>query len=230
MNALTLPLPSDTPEHSIRWEIVAGYTTAFAVHIAALLLLMAPLSFQIEQAPPSEPKFVVDFNWKPKKIVPPELLPEIKKVEIKKTEKIVKPVLIPAKKIDIPVLSTSEQAISVEPAKVSSEPVTNIDREVSGLGQGDASGGTSSATTSLVAIRSPQPSYPPSALRAREEGIVLLRITVTPDGAPLDVSVEKSSGHHALDQAAKNHVKKTWRFAATGRQEIGLLPVEFQLN
>ncbi len=46
------------------------------------------------------------------------------------------------------------------------------------------------------------PTYPPQALRDEIEGVVRLKLFVSPTGRVLDASVLKSSGHRPLDQAA----------------------------
>lgn len=46
------------------------------------------------------------------------------------------------------------------------------------------------------------PIYPPQALRDEMEGVVRLKLLVSPAGRVLEASVLKSSGHRPLDQAA----------------------------
>jgi len=81
----------------------------------------------------------------------------------------------------------------------------------------------------------PAPPYPPESLRNQESGTVLLEVLVDVDGRPLDVKVSRSSGHRALDAAARRQVLAKWRFRPAmqnGRavQAIGLVPVDFSLN
>ncbi|NOY43153.1 MAG: energy transducer TonB [Planctomycetes bacterium] len=77
------------------------------------------------------------------------------------------------------------------------------------------------------------PSYPPEAIRRREKGIVLLRLTIAISGQIERVEVAKSSGHAILDRAAVKAVS-TWR-ARPAKQEgtpvasVELLPVHFNL-
>lgn len=64
--------------------------------------------------------------------------------------------------------------------------------------------------------QTPSPRYPARALRRRESGTVLVRAEIDPDGVPVSVSVERSSGSRALDRAAENAVQR-WRFRPAQR-------------
>lgn len=82
----------------------------------------------------------------------------------------------------------------------------------------DASTGSSSAPASIpVAVSSPPPRYPRSALRRGESGEVLLDVIVGANGRPLRVEVERSSRVPALDAAAVEAVRR-WRFQPAQRQ------------
>ena len=66
------------------------------------------------------------------------------------------------------------------------------------------------------------------------EGKVVLKVLVGLDGKPEEITVESSSGHRVLDQAAIAAVK-TWIFNAgqkNGQASRGyaLVPIEFDLN
>lgn len=65
-----------------------------------------------------------------------------------------------------------------------------------------------------------QPPYPESARRAAEEGRVILRVLVGPDGRPSRVEVEQSSGHSRLDAAAIRHALRAWRFTPGTRGDV----------
>lgn len=66
-----------------------------------------------------------------------------------------------------------------------------------------------------------EPTYPPAARRAGEEGTVRLRILVDERGIPRDIQIAQGSGFARLDQAAIDAVRK-WRFvaASSGSQTI----------
>src|SRR5690606_12075743 len=79
------------------------------------------------------------------------------------------------------------------------------------------------------------PPYPPAALRAGHQGTVVLKVLVDVDGRPLKVEVETGSGYRELDDAARRHVLRRWRFQPAMRdgqaaQAIGLVPITFNLD
>ncbi|WP_162435490.1 energy transducer TonB [Pseudoxanthomonas koreensis] len=81
----------------------------------------------------------------------------------------------------------------------------------------------------------PPPGYPRDAVRGGQEGTVVLRILVDVDGRPLQVIVDRSSGHRSLDREAVRHVQQRWRFEPAvhdGRavQAWGLVPIDFSLQ
>ncbi|MDH5835687.1 energy transducer TonB [Luteimonas kalidii] len=81
----------------------------------------------------------------------------------------------------------------------------------------------------------PAPAYPRAALQRQLEGTVLLRVLVGIDGRPLEVQVERSSGHSVLDREAVRHVQRSWRFQPALRdgqavQAVGLVPIDFRLD
>lgn len=78
------------------------------------------------------------------------------------------------------------------------------------------------------------PKYPPASIRQHQEGEVMLKVLVGVDGAPEEITVERSSGHRELDQAAIA-AAKTWVFNP-GRKDgkpyrgYALVPIKFSLN
>jgi protein TonB len=77
------------------------------------------------------------------------------------------------------------------------------------------------------------PVYPQSALRRGEQGNVMLRVSVSADGAPLTVDLAATSGHASLDSAAEAAVRK-WRFnpATRGGTPVAAMadvPIRFRI-
>jgi protein TonB len=78
------------------------------------------------------------------------------------------------------------------------------------------------------------PPYPSVSRIREEQGVVQVRVTISPYGTVGDVSVEKSSGYARLDEAALKAVRE-WRFAPAMRGELAvvgsvIVPVRFELR
>ena len=83
-------------------------------------------------------------------------------------------------------------------------------------------------------LRNPPPKYPAESRKLREEGVVLLKVSVTPEGRAANVQLQRSSGFSRLDQAALNAVRR-WEFnpARVGLTAVACaveVPVRFGLN
>lgn len=80
----------------------------------------------------------------------------------------------------------------------------------------------------------PLPVYPRLARQKRWEGLVWLRVTVSPQGLVTGLAVEESSGYRVLDQAARRAVLG-WRFEPARHGDLPVeakvrVPVRFQLQ
>lgn len=76
--------------------------------------------------------------------------------------------------------------------------------------------------------------YPATAIRARTEGKVLLKVRVDVDGKVERIEIARSSGHATLDAAAREAVRHA-RFKPVLRDGIavpawGLVPIAFRLD
>jgi len=83
-------------------------------------------------------------------------------------------------------------------------------------------------------LNNPGPRYPAASRRAHEEGTVMLKVLVAPDGRAQELSVATSSGFRRLDDAALATVKR-WAFlpAKKAGQAVSawvLVPVTFDLG
>jgi TonB family protein len=74
--------------------------------------------------------------------------------------------------------------------------------------------------------RAMQRFYPPLLRDAGIGGVVGLQVTVDPNGVPVKYSVQESSGHQSLDQAALK-VAEVMRFEATGAASTRSVPITF---
>lgn len=83
-------------------------------------------------------------------------------------------------------------------------------------------------------LANPAPRYPFLARRRGQEGRVVLRVRVNPNGQAEAVSIQESSGYHLLDEAALETVRQ-WRFVPAHKANLtvaGLVdvPVSFRLT
>jgi protein TonB len=78
------------------------------------------------------------------------------------------------------------------------------------------------------------PKYPIESLRRKEQGTVLLHLTVGADGSVTDIAIARSSGFERLDNAALRAVRGwRWRPMTRGGQAVavtGDMPIPFTLN
>jgi len=83
-------------------------------------------------------------------------------------------------------------------------------------------------------LHNPRPVYPPLSRRLGEQGKVLLRIRVSPQGQAAAVDLEKSSNFQRLDEAASQVVAQ-WRFVPARRGDEAveatvIVPIVFRLE
>ena len=202
---------------------ISAEAGAFAINAVALLLLLAPLSVHAPQR--EEPVITTLYPVIEKKLPPPPPPPP-------RTVAVTTPRIVPASPAVLP------EKIEVEPPVVDSQPG---DTFVEPTLVADASLGHGKTITEPLAGAhleyedAPAPPYPIEAIRKALTGTVTLRVLVDVDGRPIDVQVERSSGHRVLDAAAKKQVLAKWRFRPAMQdgqavQAIGMVPVVFSLS
>lgn len=202
---------------------IAAESGAIAVHVAALMLLLAPMS--VPSMPVAEeqfPPFIID----PIKAPPPPPPPPPIEVPVRTASQTPTPVVQPAHVEPPPITVVDATAVDLPPVteslvEATHEPGDSIAPPLAGA--------------HLEYEIAPPPRYTSEMMRAGLEGTVLLRVLVDVDGTPLEVSIERSSGHRELDQLARRQVQGKWRFRPAmqdGRatQAIGLVPVNFTLG
>lgn len=94
--------------------------------------------------------------------------------------------------------------------------------------------GASSESASPDFLKNPPPPYPLISKRNGEEGVVLLRVSISGTGLVTGVNLKKSSGFERLDESATRAVKK-WHFkpALFGGIPVGDtvdVPIRFKLE
>lgn len=83
-------------------------------------------------------------------------------------------------------------------------------------------------------LNNPEPAYPALSFKLGEQGRVLLRVFVKPDGNPAQVEIRESSGYTRLDKAARDTVLR-WRFVPARQGDNGiatwvLVPISFSIR
>jgi protein TonB len=123
---------------------------------------------------------------------------------------------------------TSSQVSKRGSAVISASPMS------SGSASSTSNGDSSSPKFGAGYLSNPTPEYPAIAREMGEEGKVLLRVLVTPEGLTKKVKLHRTSGSDSLDDAAVKAVRK-WRFvpAKQGNQAIEAwvyVPIVFKLD
>ncbi len=204
---------------------ILAYSTAIALHALAAGLLLIPLS----QVPIRNDAVRPEPRWQLPDIVPvvPTPTPPIPVPVVKQTPPPT-PHALPAPVDNAPMPVFATEAVIPLPA----DPGTPVD---TGPAADSIAPPTPLAGVQLRYLHAPAPAYPRDALRIGAQGTVTLRVLVGVDGAPLEVSIERSSGNRSLDNAARSQVLRQWKFQPAtdnGRpvQAYGLVPVDFKLN
>lgn len=206
-------------------RITAG-AGAIALNALLLLLLLVPIA-----APPKlavAPPEVIDYV----RIAPPEVEP-VPPIRVPITPSTTRPERRPVEQAAVqPSTETTDVPqpgdIVVPPGD---EPVVGPPADP----VGPPDNGEPMQGAHLEYASAPPPAYPRQALLDGLAGTVMLTVLVDVDGRPLEVSIQRSSGHRALDAAARRQVLSKWRFRPAIRagrpvQAIGVVPVEFKLD
>jgi periplasmic protein TonB len=205
---------------------VLGMAGAIALNVAALMLLLVPVSAPVTAINAEDPTTI----YLDDRVIPPPPPP----IEVP----VVKPKILSDTK-PTPVTPPKSQAMPnqqevivadgtdyVPPAKADAMP----DVEPTLPSNPDPQ-----PSTRLEYASAPAPAYPRQELLDGKEGTVVLRVLVDVDGKPLSVEIERSSGHRKLDEAARRQVLRKWMFRPAIRdgravQVYGIVPVSFSLS
>lgn len=191
-------------------------------HVGVVLLALAvkTVAPQIMETP-----LIVDLLPAPEIESPPEAKP----LPMAKPEPVVrKPV--PQPKAPTPVLETTASQAPAEHAPVAPPPQV----EPTPPAPAPTAPPLSQARFDADYLRNPSPPYPPLARRMGEEGKVVLRVSVTPQGTADEVEIRTSSGSTRLDESALKTVRN-WRFVPAKRGDVAvqsfvLVPIIFKLE
>lgn len=211
----TLSRPS-TSQRSSLLGIVVG------LHVGVFLLIMAAKTIapQIMEMP-----LIVDLLPAPEI----ENEPEAKPLPVARPEPVKrKPVPVP--KAPAPVLETTSSEAPAENAPVAPPQVA----EPTPPAPAPTAPAISQARFDADYLRNPPPPYPPLSRRMGEEGKVVLRVSVNPQGTADAVEVRTSSGSNRLDESALKTVRH-WKFIPAKRGDTAvqswvLVPIIFKLE
>jgi len=222
----TRSIPRKAQPSRLDFNRILGISSTLALNVLALSMLLAPMTLP---APPTvvEPKptiTVVD-------IVPivPVTQPPPEVVEVVRPRTAPQPVtpaqVTQAPTIDVPVLV--EQGIALPEAFTDAQVANDAPPSLEPAGP--------VVGMQLQYANAPAPTYPRAAIQRDLEGTVMLRVLVGTDGRPLEVGIERSSGHAVLDREAVRHVQRNWTFRPALRdgqpvQAVGIVPIEFRLG
>ena len=195
-------------------------TVVIGLHVGVFLLILAAKTVvpQIMEMP-----LVVDLLE----------TQEIKKEPVAKPLPMTKPAPVktpqtPAPKAAAPVVEATQSNVPA-PAAVVAAPVEAKPAPVAPPAEP-----VSLARFDADYLKNPSPPYPPMARRQGEEGKVILRVSVNPQGAADNVEIKTSSGSPRLDESAQKTVRN-WKFVPAKRgdthvQSWVLVPIIFKLE
>ena len=204
---------------------IAGLAGAIALNIAALMLLLVPVSAPVAIAPPENTTVISLDPPKP----PPPPPPPIEEVTPPRPHPQTAPPVVRQQ----PTVEPPPPLVFETTSNVGLPPPTNTGTEIAKIDPPPPTGPLT--TESLQYALAPPPTYPREALMAGAEGTVVLKVLVDVDGTPLEVEIQRSSGNRRLDDAAKRQVLRKWKFRPAIRdgraiQVYGLVPVNFSLE
>lgn len=139
----------------------------------------------------------------------------------------VQPLLIPPAEIEI--ASESPSAIVAQIANTAGEATPSPASPTAATPSQELP-----AMSQVAYLRQPMPHYPARSRHAREEGLVVLRVTIDETGRVAGVEIQRSSGHPLLDDAARDAVAhalfKPYIDGGVARAALAIVPIEFSLR
>ena len=195
------------------------------------LVLLYPLTLSVDQLEATPPA--------PVQVQLTERVSAVQAIPPAPPEKVAAPKPVPREKP----AQTARPVIALAPEQASAEPTFSVPAPVAAppVPQPATAPAASSTQPAVTAARfnaaylnNPEPKYPSLSRRLGEEGKVLLRVRVMPDGRPAAVDIEKSSNFARLDEAARQSVAN-WRFVPARRGDEAieatvLVPIVFRLD
>jgi len=197
------------------WRSFVGLLILSA-HVAIIAVFATGM--RVPPPPRELPPITVDFLEQPSRLEPPTWS-EPKLVSVA-------PPAIEAPDVPVPIEAQIHPDLTIEtqPSPTPSHVAT----------RGDTLSGDLPSLSEVAYLDPPSPSYPPASKRAREQGLVILRVVVDESGHAAHINIYRSSGHPRLDEAACDAVRqavfKPYLDAGIPRPSVAIIPVEFSLH
>lgn len=221
----THSVPRKAQPSRLDFNRILGLSSTLALNVLALSFLLMPMTMpSLPPAAELRPDLTLVDIVPIRPVTPPP--PVVKIVEpTPRPQPAIRETVDPRPAIDVPVLV--DQGIAVPETVVDAAPANDAPPTIEPSGP--------VLGMQLQYESAPSPTYPRAAIQRNLEGTVLLRVLVDTDGSPLEVGIERSSGHGVLDREAVRHVQRNWRFRPATRdgqavQAVGLVPIEFKLG
>lgn len=216
MTSMAVSRPFECAPHATRSFAMA---LTLSLNLAIVLFALRP-STPLQLQVPIPDSLQATVLPPPPAVVPPPPIPTLHVVPHVATPAVHLAVAHPAP-ISIPAISAITPVAPL-PTQATADTMDTV-----------ATAGDSEATIAYETAT--PPAYPIQALRAGIEGTVLLKVLVDATGKPVQVAVQRSSGSHTLDDAARRHVLAAWRFHPAIRdghaiEAWALIPVRFDLS
>lgn len=134
-----------------------------------------------------------------------------------------------------PAATVSEAPLAAAASTRADSPALDTGEAASDVQFGRQGRGFQTVDRSAVSyLEPPAPVYPMTSRRRGEQGESWIRVQIGTDGVPIDVRLERSSGHARLDEAALTAVRRA-RFRPYTEQGIPRavwvsIPIQFELE
>ena len=214
----TLVLSHGSPPR-LNWPRIGALSGTFSLHLVAIGLLLIPATAAMQLMKPQSD--VITAHWvEPKPPPTAEPVPP-KPPQFVRHEVLKHPDPTPVRTAVPPPIEESSMSSGQAdpgPSAANDQPTAPADSE----------------PIALAYLTRTRVAYPREAIALHQQGTVILRVLVGTDGVAQSVEIEKSSGSRALDNAARDAVRR-WTFQAGTRNGISAalwarVPIKFDLQ
>jgi periplasmic protein TonB len=206
---------------------IGALGATMALNLGALLVLAMPMqaAFTGGLSLPRDPPIIEILPEKAPPLPPPMPPVPVRRASTERTPAPTPPPQVP--------VEGGNQYVDVAPMPPG--PTLSLPSASQPSGSPAGTGSTGSGPATLAYLQAPPPPYPRAAIRQGLTGTVWLLVRVDAEGRPVEVTVERGSGHRVLDDAARRQVLQHWRFqpALVDGQAVpawGRIPIDFSLT